>query len=253
MSTYISLPCEADVRGWENSKFTGHTKAVPSVCLSADNRFALSGSYDDTLKLWEVATGKCLHTFTGHTRTVLSVHLSADKRFALSGSLGPTIRLWNLDWELEDQLPADWDESARPYLENFLVLHTPYAAILPIDRDPTEEEVALALTRRGTPAWTEEEFQKLLYTLGCAGYGWLRPEGVLRQLAEMKGNQKYLASSYHQKSGLRILKKYLIPILLFFAGFWMALTLAQTGLIIPAFVITFVFLVLSFLLIWRQN
>jgi hypothetical protein len=90
--------------------------------------------------------------------------------------------LYDLDWELEDKLPADWDEGARPYLENFLVLHTPYAAALPTIREPEEEEIALALTRRGTPTWTEEDFGNLLYTLGCAGYGWLRPEGVRQQL-----------------------------------------------------------------------
>jgi hypothetical protein len=35
------------------------------------------------------------------------------------------------------------------------------------------------------PTWSEEDFQRLLHTLGCAGYGWLRPEGVRRKLEEM--------------------------------------------------------------------
>ncbi|MCY7275749.1 MAG: hypothetical protein LH702_18940, partial [Phormidesmis sp. CAN_BIN44] len=120
-----------------------------------------------------------------------------DGRWALSGSTDSTLILWSLDWELEDRLPADWDEGARPYLESFLVLHTPYAATLPTDsgigvsefgwatRKPTEAEIALALTRSGIPTWTEEDFQNLLYTLGCAGYGWLRPEGVRQQLEAM--------------------------------------------------------------------
>jgi hypothetical protein len=43
----------------------------------------------------------------------------------------------------------------------------------------------MSLTRRGRPVWTEQEFQNLLYTLGCAGYGWLRPVGVRRELARM--------------------------------------------------------------------
>jgi WD40 repeat protein len=142
------------------------------------------GSWDKTLKLWEVATGECLRTFTGHTYSVFSVCLSVDGRLALSGSSDGTLILWNLDWELEDRLPADWDEGARPYLESFLTLHTPYAAPLPTDREPTEAEITLTLTRSGTPTWTEEDFQNLLYTLGCAGYGWLRPEGVRQQLRQ---------------------------------------------------------------------
>ena len=167
--------------------FAGHTIMVTSVCLSADSQFALSGSYDNTLKLWEVATGRCLHTFAAHTDNVNSVCLSTDSRFALSASDDKTLKLWVLDWELEDQPPADWDKRAQPYLENFLTLHTPYAATLPENRDPIEEEITLALTRRGTPTCTEEDFKKLLYTLGCAGYGWLRPEGVRQQLKAIAG------------------------------------------------------------------
>jgi WD40 repeat protein/serine/threonine protein kinase len=166
--------------------FTGHTSIITSVCYSADGQFVLSGSNDHTVKIWEVSTEQCMRTFVGHTDYVTSVCLSADSRFVLSGSNDGTIRFWSLDWELEDRLPADWVEDARIYLENFLVLHTPYAATLPTDREPIEEEITLALTRRGIPAWTEEDFQNLLYTLGCAGYGWLRPEGVHQQLEVMK-------------------------------------------------------------------
>jgi WD40 repeat protein len=165
--------------------FEGHTDWVESVCLSADGHYALSGSKDKTLKLWEVASGRCLRTFEGHTDNVSSVCLSADGRYALSGCHDKTLKLWALDWELEDQAPADWDAGARPYLETFLTLHTPYAATLPADRQPSEEEVTLALTRRGKPTWTKEDFSQLLYTLGCAGYGWLRPEGVRRELEKM--------------------------------------------------------------------
>jgi WD40 repeat protein/Flp pilus assembly protein TadD len=165
--------------------FEGHTSSVSSVCLSGDSRFALSGSHDKTMRLWEVDTGRCLQTFEGHTNWVNSVFLSADGRIAISTSLDKTLKMWVLDWELEDQLLADWDEGARPYLENFLTLHTPYATTLAENHDPSEEEITLALTRRGTPTCTEEDFQNLLYTLGCAGYGWLRPEGVRQQLEGM--------------------------------------------------------------------
>jgi WD domain, G-beta repeat len=126
-----------------------------------------------------------LRTFTGHAGFVFSVFLSTDGRFILSGSGDGTIRIWALDWELEDRLTDDWDEGARSYLENFLVLHTPYAATLPSDRIPSDKEIILALTRCGTPTWTDADFQSLLYILGCAGYGWLRPAGVRQQLENM--------------------------------------------------------------------
>jgi WD40 repeat protein len=155
------------------------------VALSADGRVALSGSQDTTLRLWETSSGRCLRTLQAHHSEIQAVALSGDGRFALSASRDHTIRVWFLDWELEDRETAEWDEGARPCLETFLSAHTPHAATLPADRQPTDEEVTLALTRRGQPTWTESDFQRLLYTLGCAGFGWLRPEGVRRQLEAM--------------------------------------------------------------------
>ena len=161
----------------------GHAGSVSAISVSPDGRYVLSGSSDATLKLWEFASGLCLRTFEGHASAVKSVCLSPDGRYALSGA--DDMRLWTLDWELEDNQPADWEEGARPHLENFLTLHTPRAVSLPRDRQPTKGEITLALTRRGKPTWTEEDFQQLLYTLDCAGYGWLRPEGVRRELEKM--------------------------------------------------------------------
>jgi len=156
--------------------FEGHESYVNSVCFSPDGRYALSGSGDIggddyTLKFWDVATGKCLRTFEGHKSHVKSVCFSPDGRYALSGSSDKTLKLWVLDWEFEEKEPADWDEGARPYLEIFLTLHTPYGPD--------------GLTRQGKPQWTEEDFQKLLQELGYRGYGWLKPEGVRRKLEEL--------------------------------------------------------------------
>ena len=167
------------------SRSPASRQEVTSVCLSVDGRYALSGSRDKTLKLWEVSTGRCLRTFEGHAKAVTSVCLSADGRYALSGSSDKTLKLWFLDWELEAQPPADWEEGARPYLEMFLASHIPYAATLPADGTPSDAEITLALTRRGQPVWTEADFEPLLHTLGCAGYGWLRPAGVRRELEQM--------------------------------------------------------------------
>jgi len=61
----------------------------------------------------------------------------------------------------------------------------PFADKLSVGRKPTHEEITLSLTRTGKPKWTEDDFQRLLKTLGQAGYGWLRPEGVRAQLETM--------------------------------------------------------------------
>ncbi|MGD1905857.1 MAG: WD40 repeat domain-containing protein [Leptolyngbyaceae cyanobacterium] len=41
----------------------GHSNSVTSFALSPDNQFLVSGSYDETAKLWNVETGECLKTF----------------------------------------------------------------------------------------------------------------------------------------------------------------------------------------------
>ena len=73
-----------------------HTDPVLSVAFSADGRTALSGSGDETLKLWEVATGRELRTFSGHTNGVTSVGFSPDGRTVLSGSGDRTLKLWDV-------------------------------------------------------------------------------------------------------------------------------------------------------------
>ena len=126
--------------------------------------------------------------FEGHTYSVESVAISPDGRWGLSVSWDTTLRLWELDWEYEFPGWADWSEGAQPYLTNFLTLHAPYAANLPSEGESSEEQICLSLTRKGKPTWTEDDFGQLLYTLGCAGYGWLRPEGVRKKLEDMAAN-----------------------------------------------------------------
>ena len=74
----------------------GHKRAVCTVALFADGGRALSGSFDDTLRLWDLATGETLRTFEGHLGPVTAVAVLADGRRAVSGSDDKTLRLWDL-------------------------------------------------------------------------------------------------------------------------------------------------------------
>ena len=164
--------------------FEGHKDAVKAVCLSGDGRYALSGGRDNTVKLWDVASGRCVRTLE-HSGEVNWVSLTPDGRYAISNSNWGDIAVWFLDWDLEENQPMDWDEGARPCLGVFLRAHQPYeSSSLPQDQ-PTGDEIRRALSRQGRPVWTDEDFQSFLHTLGGAGYGWLRTEGVRRELDRM--------------------------------------------------------------------
>src|SRR5205085_2642674 len=73
---------------------SGHTDVVLSVAWSPDGRLLASSSLDDTIRLWEAATGAHLHTLEGHTSSVFSVAWSPDAHLLASGCLVDTIHLW---------------------------------------------------------------------------------------------------------------------------------------------------------------
>ncbi|MCS6968078.1 MAG: serine/threonine-protein kinase [Cytophagales bacterium] len=73
----------------------GHTDVVRSVAFSPNGRYALSGSDDNTLKLWDTTTGECFKTIEGHMWEVYSVAFSPDGRRVLSGSKNGDLKLWD--------------------------------------------------------------------------------------------------------------------------------------------------------------
>ncbi|RME76826.1 MAG: hypothetical protein D6776_00595, partial [Planctomycetota bacterium] len=76
--------------------FEGHELGVNSVAFSPDGKLALSGSKDNTLALWDIATGRRIRTFEGHELGVNSVAFSPDGKLALSGSWDTTALVWQL-------------------------------------------------------------------------------------------------------------------------------------------------------------
>ncbi len=85
--------------------------------ISSDGAYALSASWDKTLRLWELATGVTTRRFVGHTNDVLSVSFSADNRQIVSGSRDRTIKLWNTlgdcKFTITDKGHTEWVSCVR--------------------------------------------------------------------------------------------------------------------------------------------
>ena len=78
--------------------FEGHTHSVNTVSLSRNGIIA-SGSYDHTIRLWDVATKENIVTLSGHTAPITSVSFSPDGTILVSGSEDHTVKLWDVfEW-----------------------------------------------------------------------------------------------------------------------------------------------------------
>jgi WD40 repeat protein len=75
----------------------GHSDDVTAVALSRDAQRAVSGSEDETLKVWDISRGRELHTLTGHTDYIGAVALSDDGRIAISASDDKTVKVWDAE------------------------------------------------------------------------------------------------------------------------------------------------------------
>ncbi len=69
----------------------GHTNGV--MCLQFDDCILMTGSYDATVKIWDLATGQEIRTITGHTQGIRCLQFDDTK--LITGSLDGTIKVWN--------------------------------------------------------------------------------------------------------------------------------------------------------------
>lgn len=66
------------------------------MAFSPHGRILASGSDDNTIKLWNVATGTQIHSLTGYADTVDSVIFSSDGKTLASASRESNIKVWRV-------------------------------------------------------------------------------------------------------------------------------------------------------------
>ena len=120
------LTRDEDSYGYPKRILHGHNHFVSDVVISSDGQFALSSSWDHTLRLWDLNTGLTTRRFVGHTSDVLSVSFSADNRQIVSGSRDKTIKLWNTlgecKYDIKEEGHTEWFVT--------MILNTPRSLML---------------------------------------------------------------------------------------------------------------------------
>ncbi len=78
--------------------FPGHAGPVTAVAISANGRFFISGSLDNTLRLWCMRTGRCLWLFGGYrgepNYSISAVELTSNGRYVVAAS--DALRIWRM-------------------------------------------------------------------------------------------------------------------------------------------------------------
>lgn len=76
---------------------TGHSNWVMSVAFSPSGKTIASGSFDNTIKLWDATSGILQQTLAGHGEAVFEVAFSPDGKTIASGSRDNTVKLWRME------------------------------------------------------------------------------------------------------------------------------------------------------------
>ncbi|MFE9695138.1 protein kinase [Micromonospora sp. NPDC005806] len=84
----------------------GQRSSIEAVALDPDGRYAVSGGFHNaqpprpgseggTIRLWDAATGRCLHRLAGHQAAVTTLAVAADARLIAAGSRDGALLIWD--------------------------------------------------------------------------------------------------------------------------------------------------------------
>lgn len=98
-----ALPADRENFGIAKKSLQGHNHFISDIALSRDGKFCLTASWDKTMRLWNLETGKATAIFVGHTNDVMSCAFSPDNRLIVSGSRDKTMKVWNIRGDLKGE------------------------------------------------------------------------------------------------------------------------------------------------------
>jgi WD40 repeat protein len=84
-----------DVKEWRPTSVNGHAGPVLGVALAPGHRL-VTASADETVRLWDAASGQELHSLRGHAGPVRGVALDPSGRYLVSGGADGMVKVWDV-------------------------------------------------------------------------------------------------------------------------------------------------------------
>ncbi len=85
-----------ELNGKHVKSLNGHKTWVNCLEIVKSLKVIISGSQDQSIKIWSTDSGDCLQTLTGHKEEVECLAVSEENKFFVSGSDDETIKIWDL-------------------------------------------------------------------------------------------------------------------------------------------------------------
>jgi WD40 repeat protein len=182
----------------------GHTGSVWSVAIgrSGDRDIIVSGSDDQTVRVWDAATGECVHTLTGHGAPVNAV----DVRGALVAGGGDDGLV--VVWDLTEPLP-------RPLRESHRLGRPSFGVITDIKFTSDSSELAIACSDGRARVWnivsdrvweSEEDSEPVMAVAALPpGVYFGSDTGAVHMWAYRRDNDKYVRDVASHPGGVRAL------------------------------------------------
>nr|XP_010338180.2 CMT1A duplicated region transcript 1 protein isoform X4 [Saimiri boliviensis boliviensis] len=76
-------------------EFRGHAGSVRALFLCEEENFLLSGSYDLSIRYWDLRSGACTRIFNGHQGTITCMDLCKNR--LVSGARDCQVKVWDVD------------------------------------------------------------------------------------------------------------------------------------------------------------
>ena len=102
-----SLELRDAASGNQVRAFNGHTGNITSVAVSPDGSSVLTGSADNTARLWDLNTASVVQVFEGHEAAINAVAFAPDGTQFVTGSADHTARLWSAQFSAASPSPTN--------------------------------------------------------------------------------------------------------------------------------------------------